>query len=399
MSAEFEAKTIVLAAPYPEGAIMQLARRPEVFQGPLATFLPSRSLSLLASRLTGSPNGLQARLSRGSGDVAGLQPISPLLEPIRLAGRMPGVRRLFPRNMAVLKRLFDKAVARRLTNDVSTLIAMPGGCLESFEQAAVKQRVFHAVDGHPSALNELLSTNYGRAARREFVPRRQVERIASELELADIVLAPSEVVRDQMLAGGVSAESLRVVPYGVNFGLFRPGGATSVNKKPQLLYVGQISYRKGIPFLLAAVRNQSVSLLMVGPVVAPELLEDLPSNVEYRGAVGHDELPRYFASSDALVVPSVEDAFALVIAEALGAGVPVVATSATGASSLIRVAEDGQVVAPADVNALRAALLSVTPLTPDERENRARRHRSSQSGLSSWSDYAAAVAKAVGEAS
>jgi glycosyltransferase involved in cell wall biosynthesis len=396
--AESKAGTVVLAAPYPEGAIIQLGRRPEAFRGELETFLPSRSLSLAATRLAGRSGKLGGRLSRGSENVAGLRPISPLLEPIRLVGRVPGVRRLFPANMALLKRLFDEAVARRLREDVSSLIGMPGGCLRSFEQSSVKQRVFHAVDGHPAALNGLLEMHYGRAAQREYVPAVQVERIVRELALADIVLAPSDVVKAQMVAEGVSADRVRVVPYGVNFGLFAPGRSVRANDRPHLLYVGQISYRKGIPFLLEAVRGQNVSLLMIGPVVAPELLENLPTNVEYRGAVGHDELPRYFAKSDALVVPSIEDAFALVIAEALGAGVPVVTTSATGASSLLVNVEDGAIVLPGDVNALRTALSGLTPLGPGDREERARRHRGQGSGLTSWSGYASAVALAIGEA-
>jgi glycosyltransferase involved in cell wall biosynthesis len=376
---------------------MQIGERPEVFRGKLETFLPSRSLSLSASRLMGRGGNLQARLSRGSGNVSGLRPISPFLEPIRLVGRVPGVRRLFPSNMALLKRLFDEAVACRLPEDVSSLIGMPGACLRSFEQPMVKQRVFHAVDGHPAALNCLLRKYYGPAARREFVPDAQVERIVAELALADVVLAPSDVVGRQMVSEGVAAGRIRVVPYGVNFGLFTPGRSATVNKRPQLLYVGQISYRKGIPFLLDAVRGQNVSLLMVGPLVAPELIENLPANVEYRGAVGHGELPNHFAASDALVAPSIEDAFALVVAEALGAGVPVVTTSSTGAASLLTVPHDGQVVVPADAAALRTAILRLTPLHPDDREDRANRHRAQGSGLGSWSDYASAVAHAIGE--
>lgn len=300
--------------------------------------------------------------------------------------------------MSLVKKLFDRSVAQQLTDQVDSFIGMPGASLQSFKRPAIGQRVFHAVDGHPAVLNELLQLHYGRAARREVVATVQVERIESELELADIVLAPSEAVQRQMLSRGVPADRIFIEPYGVDFRLFSPERSTDVNVSPQLLYVGQISYRKGIPFLLDAVRGQRLSLKMVGPVVAPELLENLPANVTYEGAVGHENLPKHFAEADAFVLPSIEDAFALVVAEALGVGLPVVTTTSVGASTLITSASDGQVVAPGDVSALRNALAQVMPLTQGDRIERAERHRAPHSGVRSWEQYAAGVARAIGAA-
>jgi glycosyltransferase involved in cell wall biosynthesis len=297
--------------------------------------------------------------------------------------------------MYFVKRLFDEAVARRIDAHASAVVGMPGACLTTFRRPIDGVRVFHAVDAHPAELNALLHGYYGVSARREMVQGAQIERIDSELELADIVLVPSNLVRRQMTRQGVPDDRVRIAPYGVNFGLFSPQAAQQVNAVPHILYVGQVSYRKGIPFLLEAARNQPFTVELIGPVVAPELLEDLPPNVRYTAAVGHGELPAAFKRSDALVLPSVEDAFALVVAEALGSGLPVVTTSSVGSSVLIQGPQDGVVVPAGDVAALRGSLVEVRPLSPEDRVERAERHRSPQGGVSSWDEYARTVAAVI----
>jgi len=389
---------VVLSAPYPEGAIVQLARHAEQFHGEVKTFLPSRVLSVSAGRVIDRSRGLETRLTRGSADLPGAEYICPSLEALRLAGRVPGLRRALPSNMDYVKKAFDRAVARKTRDGVAALVAMPGAALQSFRQANVGTRVFHAVDAHPGALNTVLTAHYGSRADREKVLAAQVERISHELELADIVMSPSVLVRDQMIDSGLSRDAIEVIPYGVNFGTFAPTSSRSVNSVPHLLYVGQISYRKGIPFLLDAVRNQPMTVELVGPVVARELLVNLPDNVRYRSAVGHDELPALFGRADALVLPSVLDAYALVVTESLGSGLPVITTHSVGSSVLIHDERDGAVVAAGEVAELRAALRDVSPQTPDERSSRASRHRSARTGVQDWDAYARAVASAIGSA-
>jgi glycosyltransferase involved in cell wall biosynthesis len=58
-----------------------------------------------------------------------------------------------------------------------------------------------------------------------------------------------------------------------------------------------------------------------------------------------------------MLFPSVEDGFALVVAEALACGLPVITTPNTGASDLIHPGENGEVVPIRDPQALAQAAL------------------------------------------
>src|SRR5204863_3291982 len=110
---------------------------------------------------------------------------------------------------------------------------------------------------------------------------------------------------------------------------------------PTVLVLGRIAVRKGVDDVVAVARalldeNVPARIRVVGgPSLWSDytrLLEDLPSaNAEYAGAVPASEVPLELASSDLLLQASRYEPFALTVAEALAAGVPVVATSEVGA--------------------------------------------------------------------
>src|SRR5690606_10996090 len=131
-------------------------------------------------------------------------------------------------------------------------------------------------------------------------------------------------------------------------------------ERVEVLYIGQVSYRKGIPVLLEAARrcnNPSVMFRMYGPVISPELLSDLPSNVTYEGLIPHGaKVADVMRRADLFILPSVEDACALVTLEAMATGVPVVTTSHNGAGELIEHEKDGLIVAPGDSAVLSDAV-------------------------------------------
>ena len=64
-----------------------------------------------------------------------------------------------------------------------------------------------------------------------------------------------------------------------------------------------------------------------------------------------------FQSSDLFVFPSIEDGFALVVAEAMVCGLPVITTPNTGASDLIVGGENGEIVPIRDSQAIADAVL------------------------------------------
>jgi glycosyltransferase involved in cell wall biosynthesis len=81
-----------------------------------------------------------------------------------------------------------------------------------------------------------------------------------------------------------------------------------------------------------------------------------------------NDLPDLMAASDLFVLPSVAEAFGLVLVEALYLGVPVVATRVGGIPEIIDHGADGVLVPPADSVVLASALMEL--LSNDARRMR-----------------------------
>jgi glycosyltransferase involved in cell wall biosynthesis len=68
-----------------------------------------------------------------------------------------------------------------------------------------------------------------------------------------------------------------------------------------------------------------------------------------------DPLPAY-SWAEVFVLPSLEDGFGFVVAEAMACGLPVLVTDCCGAAGLVRHAESGWIIKAGSVDALRDAL-------------------------------------------
>ncbi len=134
-----------------------------------------------------------------------------------------------------------------------------------------------------------------------------------------------------------------------------------------LLYCGNLLDLKGVGDLLEAFAAfapdaPDLTLLLVGSgrdearyraFVATGGLSD---RVVFAGFAPRDEMPRYYALGDVLVLPSRSEIWGLVINEALACGVPVIATDVCGATAdLIEEGVNGIIVPARNPNALSQA--------------------------------------------
>jgi glycosyltransferase involved in cell wall biosynthesis len=133
------------------------------------------------------------------------------------------------------------------------------------------------------------------------------------------------------------------------------------------LYCGNLLDLKGVGDLIEAFakvdRGLDVTLLLVGSGKdeAKYRLRVQSLGIEHRvafvGFVARAEVPRYYAASDVLVLPSRSEVWGLVINEALACGVPVIATDACGAApDLIQDNVNGFVVPARNVEALSRSI-------------------------------------------
>lgn len=188
---------------------------------------------------------------------------------------------------------------------------------------------------------------------------RDTEREEKQYAQADCIVVPSSFAAQSFVAEGVPAEKLRVIPYGVRLDSFKPSADTSRPTDTfDVLFVGQVSLRKGVPYLLEAfakVRHPNKRLRILGPMFPhmKPLFAHLPmEHVEIVGAVSRPELVRYFSRSHAMVLPSLEEGLALVQGEAMACGCPVIATPNTGSEDLFTDGREGFIVPPRDADAL-----------------------------------------------
>jgi glycosyltransferase involved in cell wall biosynthesis len=144
---------------------------------------------------------------------------------------------------------------------------------------------------------------------------------------------------------------------------------------PALLYVGSLNKRKNVPLLLEAfrgvlaAREGAVRLLVVGSGPEEGVLRamsrrmGLEESVVFCGAIGEGEKIEYYRVAKAFVTSSRLEGFGLAIAEAMGCGLPVVATRVGAVPEVVVDGETGLLVPPGDKVALAAAL---TRLLDDE---------------------------------
>jgi glycosyltransferase involved in cell wall biosynthesis len=175
--------------------------------------------------------------------------------------------------------------------------------------------------------------------------------------VADAITVPSTVAKRSFVAMGIASEKVHVIPYGVRLDHF-----TRTEDPPQnsfeLLFAGQVSLRKGIPYLLQAfarLKHSNKHLTIAGAIqddIRP-LLSTLPTdNVTFTGTLPQARLAKKMSTSHLLVLPSIEEGLALVQGQAMACGCPVLATIATGAEDLFTDGQQGFIVPDRDVDAL-----------------------------------------------
>jgi glycosyltransferase involved in cell wall biosynthesis len=112
-------------------------------------------------------------------------------------------------------------------------------------------------------------------------------------------------------------------------------------------------------------RVPAASLLVVGDGTDRERLERLAASlglerqVRFLGAVDDATLKRVYASSDVFALPSVQEGFGLVYAEAMAHGLPCVIAAGTAAREVVHVDVTGLAVRPDSVEELAEAIAAL----------------------------------------
>ena len=117
----------------------------------------------------------------------------------------------------------------------------------------------------------------------------------------------------------------------------------------------------------------------------------------YLGAVARGELHKHYSQASVLVLPSIQEGLALVQAQAMACGVPVIATENTGAADLFTDGVEGFIVPIRDARAIREKILTLYE-NPAMREQMGEAALARVRNIGGWDDYGERAAKYYREA-
>ncbi len=161
-----------------------------------------------------------------------------------------------------------------------------------------------------------------------------------EMELADLVLAPSAFV-EMTIREFHPEKQIARAPYGVDLEFWQPVPCSELppSSKIRFLYAGQCSIRKGIPVLIDAWRKaelKNAELELVGSWLLNESKKrELPAGVHLIGPVAREELRARYHAADVFVFPSFFEGFALALLEAMACGLPIIGSEVLDGMGLV----------------------------------------------------------------
>ncbi len=166
-----------------------------------------------------------------------------------------------------------------------------------------------------------------------------IAREQREYTLADVIRVLSSFAYETFVAEGVEARKLGLVLSGVETRAFRPSPQTIENRCRRLLSgaplrvlnVGTFAFRKGVwdtAEVIRALGTERFEYRFVGAVAseAARLASQLAAKATFQSKQHQSDLPAAYAWGDVFMLPSIEDGFPAVLAQAAAAGLPILTT-------------------------------------------------------------------------
>jgi len=307
----------------------------------------------------------------------------------RLFGKLHHAGVLRSRPDAVLSERFDRIVAKRMRPGGNLFVGWSNQSLRCLRTAREfgMTTILERGSSHIEWQRAVLLEERARTGLNGEIPDvRSVERELQEYAAADYIAVPSKFAAATFREKGFPDDRLLVNPYGVNIQRFKVQ-----RRQPEsglrVLHVGRISMQKGVQYLVSAVNKvPGANLTLVGTVDPGMNWLKKEQRVQLVGPVPGHDLPAFYAKADVFCLLSLQEGLALVLAQAMASGLPVIATPNTGVEELIEDKVQGFVIPPRDIDAAADRLQKLAD-NPALRAEMGARAQAKVSNGFSWIDY------------
>lgn len=178
------------------------------------------------------------------------------------------------------------------------------------------------------------------------------------LEIADRVTAVSAftagLVRTELGFTG----HIDVITNGVDTEAFRPANEIRNTTQPRVLFSGNPSMRKGAQWLPEIARRLAgqATIVCTVPKSSPWAAKLESAGVEIVEKIPFQEMPDFYRSVDALLLPTVREGDCLAVLEAMSSGLPVVASDCSSLPERVDPGKGGYLCDIGDINGFVAAV-------------------------------------------
>lgn len=235
------------------------------------------------------------------------------------------------------------------------------------------------------------------------VPMVQKRRFDLDLPYSG-VLAAAEHRRLTLIADGVPADKIIVIPNGVRLPVEAKANYLARSGEPtRIVALGRLHEKKGFGVLIDAVgllgmRGMECVCTIAGEGPERQTLEakiareSLAMRITLPG--WRDEVPTYLVTGDIFVLPSFQEDFPLAVLDAMASGLPIVASAIDGPKDFLVHGKTALLVPPNDPSALADALESMIK-DPSLRERLGREARRTAEENYSFEAIGARLASAL----
>jgi len=347
-------------------------------------------LSCLSGLITSYPVFEAVKYGIDKGKVQSLLSFE-ILE--RLWNRFPGLIKSSCDLRYLICEHYDHAASKLIPEDSDIFVGWSSFSLHSLRHSKMRglKTVLERGSSHIQFQNEILREEYDRFGVKGELPHpKVVEKELAEYAEADYISVPSMYVKQTFLDRGYPEGKIIHVPYGVDLKNFRR--IPKQDNTFRVIHCGALTLRKGVHYLLQAFAELTlpdVELWLIGTIsqeIKPFLARYASDKIRLFGPLPQANLFKYYSQGSVFCLASIEEGLAMVQAQAMACGLPVICTTNTGGADIIRDGVDGFVVPIRDVNALKEKLVYLYKNPEFRRAMGESAHNRVVAGFS-WGDY------------